>query len=123
MNQAKGWNMTVEADCASYVERIIKSVQEAQLNRAPIELYADRISSIFAPTIIAIATLTFLVWLSTGHTVFMAFLRSISVVVVACPCALGLATPTAVMVGCGVGAKEGLLIRGGAVLEAAQKVS
>ena len=123
VNQAKGWNMVVEADCASYVERIIKSVQEAQLNRAPIELYADRISSIFAPTIIAIAALTFLVWLSTGHTVFMSFLRSISVVVVACPCALGLATPTAVMVGCGVGAKEGLLIRGGAVLEAAQKAT
>ena len=89
-------------------------MQEAQLNRAPIELYADRISAIFAPTIVGISVLTFFMWVVTGHSAFMAFLRAISVVVVACPCALGLATPTAVMVGCGVGAREGVLIRGGA---------
>ncbi|GMH60878.1 hypothetical protein TL16_g03145 [Triparma laevis f. inornata] len=123
INGAKGWNMRVSPGCESYVERIIKSVQEAQLNRAPVELYADRISAIFAPTIIGISVLTFFMWIFTGHSAFMAFLRAVSVVVVACPCALGLATPTAVMVGCGVGAREGVLIRGGAVLESAQKVS
>ncbi|GMH82612.1 hypothetical protein TrST_g12514 [Triparma strigata] len=123
VNGAKGWNMKVSPGCESYVERIIKSVQEAQLNRAPIELYADRISAIFAPTIVGISVLTFFMWVVTGHSAFMAFLRAISVVVVACPCALGLATPTAVMVGCGVGAREGVLIRGGAVLESAQKAN
>jgi Cu+-exporting ATPase len=99
------------------VEKIVRCVQEAQLNKAPIELYADRVGAIFAPCVVALSMVTLFVWLSLGNSFFMSFLRAVSVVVVACPCALGLATPTAVMVGCGVGADEGVLIKGGAVLE------
>jgi Cu+-exporting ATPase len=119
-NGAGGFRMVVVGE--GRVEKIVRCVQEAQLNKAPIELFADRVGAVFAPCVVCLSVITLLVWLSLGNSFFMSFLRAISVVVVACPCALGLATPTAVMVGCGVGANEGVLIKGGAVLEEACKV-
>ncbi|EED86889.1 copper transporter, ATP dependent, partial [Thalassiosira pseudonana CCMP1335] len=104
------------------LSRIVRLVDEAQGSRAPIQAQADRIASIFAPIVMLVAAATFTCWAAfcsgtTEERVVTALMCSISVIVVACPCALGLATPTAVMVGTGVGAVNGLLIKGGAVLE------
>lgn len=103
--------------------RIVKLVEDAQANKAPIQAVADRIASIFAPTVLFLASLTFIGWYWAERNFFTAFMSAITVVVVACPCALGLATPTAVMVGTGVGAKNGLLIKGGSVLEEAHAIN
>ena len=102
--------------------RIVKLVEDAQTNKAPIQAFADTVSSYFAPFVICLAFLTFILWIIFSGSFLTSFLTSISVVVVACPCALGLATPTAVMVGTGVGAANGLLIKGGAVLESASSI-
>ena len=108
--------------------RIVRLVEEAQGNQAPVQAVADYVASIFAPTVLTLALITFGAWatfntgVDTQERFFVALMSAISVVVVACPCALGLATPTAVMVGTGVGATNGLLIKGGAVLEAAHSV-
>jgi len=108
--------------------RIVRLVEDAQGNRAPVQAVADYVASIFAPCVITLSVITFGLWagLNTGvdtqERYFVALMSAISVIVVACPCALGLATPTAVMVGTGVGATNGLLIKGGAVLEAAHGV-
>jgi len=115
--------------------RIIKLVQDAQSNKAPVQRYADRISQIFVPVILVIALIDFIVWYSLvlsdvvpeawtekeGDVLF-SLLFSISVLVIACPCALGLAVPTAVMVGTGVGASHGILIKGGRALEVGSQV-
>ena len=100
------------------LNKIVQLVQQAQENQAPIQLFADRITAVFTPTVLTISGLTFFTWIIATRSFLMAFMRCISVVVVACPCALGLATPTAVMVGSGVAAKRGVLIKGGDVLEA-----
>ncbi|KAL3803371.1 hypothetical protein HJC23_009335 [Cyclotella cryptica] len=110
------------------LSRIVRLVDEAQGNKAPIQAHADKIASIFAPTVLVIAAITFICWAyfckrSFEDKLVTALMCSISVIVVACPCALGLATPTAVMVGTGVGAVNGLLIKGGAVLEMAHHVN
>ncbi len=104
---------------------IIRLVQEAQGSKPPIARMADVIAGYFVPTVIGIAVLTFLVWLVLGpDPVFThALLSFVSVLVIACPCALGLATPTAVMVGTGKGAEAGILIRGGDSLETAHKLT
>lgn len=103
--------------------RIVKLVEDAQSSRAPIQAYADRIASVFAPIVVCISLITFFSWLfQNPENPFDAIMSAIAVVVVACPCALGLATPTAVMCGTGVGANNGLLIKGGDVLEAAHSV-
>jgi len=105
------------------LSKIVQLVEDAQRNKAPIQAYADKVASIFAPIVVGLSILTFSMWMILNQHVtfeerfFLAFMSSIAVVVVACPCALGLATPTAVMVGTGVGATNGLLIKGGAVLE------
>ncbi|KAL7542743.1 hypothetical protein ACHAXR_012055 [Thalassiosira sp. AJA248-18] len=112
------------------LSRIVRLVDEAQGNRAPIQAQADRIASIFAPCVMMLAMVTFVCWVllldeesgSREERYVTALMSAISVIVVACPCALGLATPTAVMVGTGVGAMNGLLIKGGAVLEMAHHV-
>jgi len=112
------------------LSRIVRLVDEAQGNKAPIQAQADRIAAVFAPCVMMLATVTFVCWVllvdkelsSTEERYVTALMSAISVVVVACPCALGLATPTAVMVGTGVGAMNGLLIKGGAVLEMAHHV-
>ncbi len=102
--------------------QIIRLVEQAQGSKAPVQRLADTISGIFVPVVIAIAVLTFVGWLLTGQNFQAALLPAVAVLVVACPCALGLATPTAIMVGTGVGAEQGILIKGGESLERARQV-
>ncbi len=104
--------------------KIIETVQKAQGSKAPAQRLADKISSIFVPTVIILALLTFSAWFIWGgeNALTMAMLTAVSVLVVACPCALGLATPTAIMAGMGKGAKNHILIRNAESLENAQKV-
>ena len=102
--------------------RIIRCVREAQGSKAPVQRLVDRISAVFVPTVIGIAVLTFLLWMFLGGNFPVALLTSISVLVIACPCALGLATPTAIMVGIGRGARGGILIREAQALEQLAKV-
>ena len=101
--------------------QIIRLVEEAQGSKAPIQRFADKVASIFAPAVIAIAVVTFIIWYFAvpGHILSRAILNFVSVLVISCPCAMGLATPTAVMVGTGVGAENGILIKGGESLERA----
>src|SRR2546430_9468915 len=96
---------------------IIRLVEQAQASKAPVQRLADQISSVFVPIVIGVATLTFVGWLLIGHPLGAALIPAISVLVIACPCALGLATPTAIMVGTGRGAEQGILIKGGESLE------
>lgn len=104
--------------------RIIESVRKAQGSKAPIQRLVDKISAVFVPIVIGIAILTFCVWIAINpHNLPFALLTSISVLVIACPCALGLATPTAVTVGIGKAARSGLLIREASALEQLKKVS
>lgn len=103
--------------------QIIKLIEDAQGSRAPIQAIADRISSWFVPAVIVIAILTFLVWFFVlSAPLSFALMAFTAVIVIACPCALGLATPTAIMVSTGKGAEQGILIKGGEPLEAACKV-
>ncbi len=104
--------------------RIVDLVQRAQGSKAPIQRLADQISAIFVPAVLAIAALTFVLWFALGPEprVTLALTAFIGVVVIACPCAMGLATPTAIMVGTGKGAEAGILVRGGEALETAGRV-
>lgn len=126
------------------LSQIVKLVEEAQTSKAPIQQFADKISSYFVPFIVVISVLTLLAWIIIGFVNFslvqtyfpgydksiseaeavirFAFQASITVLCIACPCSLGLATPTAVMVGTGVGAQNGILIKGGEPLEMAHKI-
>lgn len=104
--------------------QIVDLVKRAQVSRAPIQKTVDKISNIFVPTVLIIAILTFVVWfVLLGADFVTAMLYAVAVVIIACPCALGLATPTALMVGTGRGAKMGILIKSGDVLEAANDIS
>ena len=100
------------------LSQIIRMVSDAAATKAPIAKVADKVSGIFVPTVIAIAAVTVAVWLLIGRPAGFALARGISVLVISCPCALGLATPVAVMVGSGVGAKNGVLFKTAASLEA-----
>lgn len=103
--------------------QIIRLIEEAQGSKAPIQAFADRISARFVPIVIGIAILTFIVWFFfLGATLSFSLMAFTAVIVIACPCALGLATPTAIMVGTGKGAQYGVLIKGGEPLEAACKI-
>ncbi|WRS27263.1 heavy metal translocating P-type ATPase [Oscillospiraceae bacterium MB08-C2-2] len=102
--------------------QIIRMVEEAQGSKAPIQKVADTVSGIFVPVVIGIAILTFILWWAFTGDVQRALINAVSVLVIACPCALGLATPTAIMVGTGLGAQNGILIKGGEYLENAGKV-
>lgn len=102
--------------------QIIKFVEEAQGSKAPIQDFADWVSSWFVPAVIVIAILTLIGWLLAGATLTFSLLAAVSVLVIACPCALGLATPTGIMVATGKGAEHGILIRGGEPLEAANRI-
>jgi len=106
----------------SALAQIIRFVEEAQGSKAPIQDFADWVSSWFVPAVIIVAFLTLGVWLLLGQTLTFSLLAFVSVVVIACPCALGLATPTAIMVATGKGAENGILIRGGEPLEAANHI-
>lgn len=102
--------------------QIIKLVEEAQGTKAPIAKLADVIAAYFVPTVIALAVIAAVFWLIMGETPVFALTIFIAVLVIACPCALGLATPTAIMVGTGRGAEEGVLIKGGEALETTYKI-
>ena len=102
---------------------IIRLVQEAQGSKAPIQHLADKVSSVFVPTIIILATLTMLIWwLGAGFYFTEGMIRMVAVLVIACPCALGLATPTAIIVGTGKGAEQGILFKNSEALEQAHKL-
>tara|TARA_R110002020_G_scaffold358857_2_gene571495 strand:+ start:3097 stop:5436 length:2340 start_codon:yes stop_codon:yes gene_type:complete len=107
------------------LSQIIKRVQEAQGSKAPVQKLVDKIASIFVPTVIAIAIVTFAVWMIFGgeDALSHAILNAVAVLVIACPCALGLATPTAIMVGIGKGAENNILIKDAESLEIAHKVN
>ncbi|MBP0594849.1 copper-translocating P-type ATPase [Paraburkholderia sp. LEh10] len=102
--------------------RIIRLVETAQAEKAPIQRLVDRVSEIFVPAILAIALVTLIGWLVTGHDAETAILNAVAVLVIACPCALGLATPTAIMAGTGVAARHGVLIKDAQALEIAHQV-
>ena len=102
--------------------QIIKLVEDAQGSKAPIAQMADIVAGYFVPAVFAIATLSALVWFISGESAVFSLTIFISVLVIACPCALGLATPTAIMVGTGKGAENGVLIKGGAALETTHKI-
>ena len=99
------------------LSQIIKMVSDAAATKAPIAKVADRVSGVFVPTVIALAILTTAVWLLCGQSIGFALARGISVLVISCPCALGLATPVAIMVGNGLGAKNGILFKTAVSLE------
>ena len=105
------------------VGQMIRLVEDAAATKAPIAKLADRVSAVFVPAVMAIALVTGVVWLLLEETVGFALARAISVLVISCPCALGLATPVAIMVGSGVGAKSGILFKTAASLESTGKVS
>jgi len=102
--------------------QIARLVAEAQSGKANVQRLADRVSGIFVPVVLGLAGLTLLAWLITGHSADAAFTAAVAVLIIACPCALGLATPTALLVGTGRGAQLGILIRGPQVLELAEKL-
>lgn len=99
------------------LSQIIQMVSDAAATKAPIAKITDKVSGVFVPTVIAIATVTAVVWLILGQTIGFALARGISVLVISCPCALGLATPVAIMVGNGIGAKNGILFKTAVSLE------
>lgn len=105
------------------LSQIIKMVSDASATKAPIAKVADKVSGVFVPIVISIAVVTIIVWLLCGATFGHALVRGISVLVISCPCALGLATPVAIMVGNGVGAKNGILFKNATSLETTGKVS
>lgn len=105
--------------------QIVRLVEQAQGSKAPVQRLADQISSVFVPIVVVIALATFVGWYAFGlpGNLAVALMASVSVLVIACPCALGLATPTAIMVGTGLGAQHGILIKGGEVLEGARALT
>src|SRR6266478_8965119 len=102
--------------------QIVRMVAEAQVNKAPIQKLADRISGIFVPIVLGIALLTAVGWYVITGDVAQSFVPAVAVLVIACPCSLGLATPTAIMVGTGLGARRGILIKNGEALERGKKI-
>ncbi len=103
--------------------QIVRLVEQAQASKAPIQRVADQVSGVFVPTVLVLATLTFVGWLALGHVGFTAaMVHAVAVLVIACPCALGLATPTAIMVGTGRGAEMGVLFKNSQALENAHRV-
>ncbi len=123
VNQTGSFRYRVTAVGAdSALARIVRILREAQGSRPPIQRLADRISAIFVPAVVALAVLTFFAWRLTGNGFVPSFGAAISVLIIACPCAMGLAVPTAVMVATGRAAKAGILIRGGDAFEKARRV-
>ena len=102
--------------------QMARLVESAQSGKAEVQRLADRVSGVFVPVVIVIALVTLVAWLVTGHSAEQAFTAAVAVLVIACPCALGLATPTALLVGTGRGAQLGILIKGPEVLESTRRV-
>ena len=101
---------------------VTRLVEQAQQGKAPVQRLADRVSGVFVPVVLGLSLLTFLLWLLTGHDVTTSLSPAVAVLIIACPCALGLATPTALLVGTGRGAQLGVLIKGPEVLESTRRV-
>lgn len=106
----------------TFLAQIVKLVQQAQGSKAPIQRLADRVTAWFVPVVIAIALLTFILWFNLTGNITMALITTVGVLIIACPCALGLATPTSIMVGTGKGAENGILVKGAESLELAHKL-
>jgi len=106
----------------TFLAQIVKLVQQAQGSKAPIQRLADQVTGWFVPVVIAIALLTFIIWFNIMGNVTMALITTVGVLIIACPCALGLATPTSIMVGTGKGAEHGILIKSADSLEQAHKL-
>ncbi|MDX2240039.1 MAG: heavy metal translocating P-type ATPase, partial [Leptolyngbyaceae cyanobacterium bins.302] len=106
----------------TFLAQIVKLVQQAQGSKAPIQRLTDQVTGWFVPAVIAIAILTFILWFNIMGNVTMALITTVGVLIIACPCALGLATPTSIMVGTGKGAENGILIKGAESLELAHKL-
>ena len=106
----------------TFLAQIVKMVQDAQGSKAPIQKLADQVTGWFVPAVIAISLATFLIWFNATGNFTLATVTMVEVLIIACPCALGLATPTAVMVGTGKGAENGILIKGAESLELAHKI-
>jgi len=102
--------------------QIVHLVEEAQASKAPVQRLADRVSAVFVPTVIGIAALTFVIWFALHGDVSLALRNAVAVLIIACPCAMGLATPTAIMVGSGRGAEKGVLFKNAEVFERAKAV-
>jgi Cu+-exporting ATPase len=120
-----GGRLVVEATrvgADTQLAQMARLVEQAQTGKAQVQRLADRISGIFVPVVIALAIATFVVWLAIGGGPAAAFTAAVAVLIIACPCALGLATPTALMVGTGRGAQLGLLIKGPEVLESTRRI-
>lgn len=105
------------------LSQIIRMVEQAQGSKAPIQRTVDRVAAVFVPVVIIIALLTFIIWLLAGASFVDALLRLVAVLVIACPCAMGLATPTSIMVGVGKGAEYGILFKNSAALEQVHKLN
>lgn len=106
----------------TFLAQIVKLVQQAQGSKAPIQRLADQVTGWFVPAVIAIAVATFILWFNIMGNVTLALITTVGVLIIACPCALGLATPTSIMVGTGKGAENGILIKGAESLESAHKI-
>jgi Cu+-exporting ATPase len=113
---------TIAVGAETMLARIVRLVESAQASKAPIQRLADRVSAVFVPVVLVLALVTLGGWLIAGVDTSTAVLNAVSVLVIACPCALGLATPTAIMVGTGMAARRGILIRDAAALERAHAV-
>ncbi|MGD1052299.1 MAG: heavy metal translocating P-type ATPase [Candidatus Dormibacteria bacterium] len=123
VNGSSPLRMRVErTGAATVLAQIVRLVEHAQAEKPPVQRLADRVSAVFVPAILVLAALTFAGWAITGHGLVAAMIPAVATVVVACPCALGLATPVAVMVSSGRGAELGLLIRGGETLETVHRL-
>lgn len=127
------WSATINTEGALEIEatkvgqqtilaQIVKMVSDAQVKKAPIQKLADRISGIFVPIILGLAVITIISWFFGTHDIVRSIIPAVAVLVIACPCALGLATPVAIMVGTGLGARRGILIKNGEALERAKKI-
>jgi len=120
-----GGRLVVEATrigADTKLAQMARLVEDAQNGKASVQRLADRVSAVFVPVVIALSTLTLAAWLATGHPATSAFTAAVAVLIIACPCALGLATPTALLVGTGRGAQLGILIKGPQVLESTRRV-
>ncbi|MEG5051072.1 MULTISPECIES: heavy metal translocating P-type ATPase [unclassified Microcoleus] len=106
----------------TFLAQIVKMVQDAQGSKAPIQKLADQVTGWFVPVVIAVALATFIIWFNATGNITLATVTMVEVLIIACPCALGLATPTAVMVGTGKGAENGILIKGAESLELAHQI-
>ena len=125
INQKGSFIFTAErVGSETMLSQIIRMVQEAQGSKAPVQKTVDRIAAVFVPAILSIALLTFFLWffLSPSEGFTHGLLAAVTVLIIACPCALGLATPTAIMVGIGKGAENGILIKDAECLEVAKKI-